>query len=276
MRVPWSGDESLRTKLTDNPRARFRAWRKPRPVFGGFFLIIGGLLIGYVPLQFASELMLIGGAFTVVGLLFAALVSFCGVGVLAKPRYSTIFGVFGVAFSTLSLFGALGGLFIGMLVGTLGGVLSYAWEPPEGYEYKEPHLRFRRTEFIWQEASEFIWHAGPDVESTDSDTDASAADADATTDEDVTDETPPVDGDDDDGPPLDRPLDVTAEGSPESADESASPAGGDSMDEAQPEGVESSDGERGESVDDTEADDDEEEFEWGETDADVVDDRFEL
>jgi hypothetical protein len=134
MRRPSSGDDSLFAKLTDNPRARFRAWRRPRPLLGGLLLIIGGLLIGYVPIQFASELMLIGGAFTIIGLLFAALVAFCGIAVLAKPQLSTIFGVFGIAFSTLSLFGALGGLFVGMLVGTIGGVLSYSWEPPEGYE----------------------------------------------------------------------------------------------------------------------------------------------
>jgi len=273
MRVPWSGDESLRTKLTDNPRARFRAWRKPRPVFGGLFLIIGGLLIGYVPLQFASELMLIGGAFTVVGLLFAALVGFCGVGVLAKPRYSTIFGVFGVAFSTLSLFGALGGLFIGMLVGTLGGVLSYAWEPPEGYEYQEPYLRFRRTEFIWQEASEFIWHAGPNVESSGGDADDGAADGESSPDNEPAD-TPTVDEEpDEDAPPLDQPLDVTADG--DGAGEPASTAGDDSTGEAHPEGVEASEDDADETADD-ESDGDEEEFDWGETDGDVIDDRFEL
>ena len=125
-------------------------------MLGSSLLVLGGLLIGYVPVQFTSELMLVGGAFTILGMMFAVLVMFCGFSALVKPELSSIFGVFGIALSTLSLFGALGGLFVGMIVGTAGGILCYAWEPPAAYEYDETTLA-EASEFIWQETGGFIW-----------------------------------------------------------------------------------------------------------------------
>jgi len=145
-------------------------------------LLLGGLMIGYVPVQFTSELALIGGAFTILGMMFAVLVMFCGLSSLVRPELSSIFGVLGIALSTLSLFGALGGLFVGMIVGTMGGILCYAWEPPEGYEYDETTLAeasgfiWQETGgFIWQGSSGFIWQTGEESDTqtaTDSDRDA--------------------------------------------------------------------------------------------------------
>jgi len=151
--VSAGGGSSLRAWLS-NPRAEYARWSRPRPVLGGLLLILGGLIIGYVPIQFTSELMLIGGGFTILGLIFAILVVFCGLATLSKPRLSSIFGVLGIALSTLSIFGALGGLFLGTIVGTIGGILCYAWEPPEGFD--ETTLA-EASEFIWQETGGFIW-----------------------------------------------------------------------------------------------------------------------
>lgn len=117
-------------------------------------LLLGGLMIAYVPAQFASELLLIGGTVTVIGLVFAVAVAFCGIAALAKPRFSTVFGTLGIVFSTLSLFGALGGMFVGMIVGTAGGILCYAWDPPEGYETA---TLAEASGFIWQGAGGFVW-----------------------------------------------------------------------------------------------------------------------
>lgn len=191
---PLSGDSSSVGDWVSDPRGEFRRWRQPRPLFGSSLLILGGLLIGYVPVQFTSELMLIGGAFTVLGMMFATLVVFCGISSLAKPELSSIFGVLGIALSTLSLFGALGGLFIGMVVGTAGGILCYAWEPPEGYEYDETTLA-EASEFIWQETGGFIWQGSSGfiwqtdgANDTDSDSTDGDADSDSTTAQDTDDE----------------------------------------------------------------------------------------
>jgi hypothetical protein len=154
MSGPWAGTERSIRDWVRHPRATFREWREPRPLGGALLLLLGGAMISYVPAQFASELLFIGGTFTVIGLVFAVAVSFCGIAALAKPRFSSVFGTLGVVFSTLSLFGALGGLLLGMVVGTAGGVLCYAWEPPEGYETA---TLAEASGFIWQEAGGFIW-----------------------------------------------------------------------------------------------------------------------
>jgi len=139
-----------------DPGGQFREWQRPRPLLGGALLCLGALLIGWVPVQFTTELLLIGGTFTMLGLFFASLVAFCGVGALAKPEFAPVFGAFGVAFSTLSLFGALGGLLIGMVVGTAGGVLCYAWDPPADVDVDVKSLA-ATSGFVWQEAGEFVW-----------------------------------------------------------------------------------------------------------------------
>ncbi len=155
-------------------------------MLGSSLLVLGGLLIGYVPVQFTSELMLIGGAFTILGMMFAVLVMFCGLSALAKPELSSIFGVLGIALSTLSLFGALGGLFVGMMVGTMGGILCYAWEPPEGHEYEETTLA-EASGFIWQETGGFIWQSSQGfIWQTDDETDTDAATTDTDADADST------------------------------------------------------------------------------------------
>jgi hypothetical protein len=149
------GGSSVRDWLAD-PRGAFRRWRQPRPILGSVLLLLGAAIIGWVPIQFAAELLFVGGAFTVVGLFFASIVAFCGLAALAKPEFASIFGVFGIAFATLSLVGALGGFFIGMIIATAGGVLCYAWEPPAEFGIEVKTVA-EASEFVWGGTSEFIW-----------------------------------------------------------------------------------------------------------------------
>lgn len=154
--VTSPGDESSVRDWVADPRGEFHRWRQPRPLLGGVLLLLGAAIIGWVPIQFAAELLFIGGAFTVVGLFFASLVAFCGLAALAKPEFASIFGVFGIAFATLSLVGALGGFFVGMIVATAGGVLCYAWEPPAEFGIDVKTIS-EASEFIWGGTSDFIW-----------------------------------------------------------------------------------------------------------------------
>lgn len=177
MCAPWSDAESSLAAWVDDPRGRFHEWRQPRPLLGAGLLVAAGLAIAYVPLQFTAELMLLGGAYTVIGILFSALVAFCGLAALAKPELSSVFGVFGAALATLSIFGALGGLFLGTILGTVGGVLCYAWEPPAGFEYDETTLA-EASEFVWQETGGFVWQrsSGFTWQTEDKGTDAATED----------------------------------------------------------------------------------------------------
>lgn len=113
-------------------RVRFREWRANRPFAGGVLLMLAGLLIAWVPLQFAFELLLVGGSYTYIGMIWAIGVFLTGAFVLYRPEFSTIFGVLGVVLSILSLLGALGGLFLGLILGIVGGNLCVAWSPPAG------------------------------------------------------------------------------------------------------------------------------------------------
>lgn len=112
----------------------FHTWRRERPFWGGLLLILASFLIGWIPIQFTFELLLIGGGYTVIGLVFAVLVFLSGVFALLRPDLARIVGISGIVFSLLSLIGALGGLVVGLLLGVIGGNLCLAWEPPEGTE----------------------------------------------------------------------------------------------------------------------------------------------
>lgn len=199
--VPSSeGGSSVRDWVGD-PRGEFRRWRQPRPILGSALLLLGAAIIGWVPIQFATELLFIGGAFTVVGLFFASLVAFCGLAALARPEFTSVFGVFGIAFATLSLVGALGGFLIGMVVATAGGVLCYAWEPPaeSGIEVKTvseaSEFIWGGSGFVWGKTSGFIWQTDDE---SDADETGGSDDLGLGLDPDTTDGGTAADGDDGD------------------------------------------------------------------------------
>lgn len=122
-----AGSHGLSAAVSER-RRRLREWRHERPFAGGALLILASLVIAWVPAQFAFELMFIGGAYTVIGLVFALLVFLSGAFALIRPERSRTFGIAGIVFSIMSLAGALGGLLIGMVLGIVGGNLCIAWQ----------------------------------------------------------------------------------------------------------------------------------------------------
>jgi hypothetical protein len=112
----------------------FSLWRKLRPFWGGVLLIVGAALIAILPLQFEQLLIFTAGAFTTKGVLFAILLLLCGLSALLFPELSSVIGGLGMLLSTLSLFGALGGFVVGALLAGIGGLLTFAWQPPDDVE----------------------------------------------------------------------------------------------------------------------------------------------
>jgi len=111
---------------------RFNAWRAGRPFLGGLLLCLAGVLITWVPMQILPDLAFIGGqmaGFLAIGALFGVFVFLTGTYVLVKPAHADVAGVVGTVLSIFSLFGSLGGLLVGMLLGILGGNLCLAWKP---------------------------------------------------------------------------------------------------------------------------------------------------
>ena len=111
-------------------RARFRAWRRNRPFVGGLLTAIGGvemffsgqLDIGKIHVQLGIE----GLQATIIPILLVLL----GILVIAMPAHRIFYGVIALAVAVYSLVGVnLGGFFIGMLLSSIGGILTVAWMP---------------------------------------------------------------------------------------------------------------------------------------------------
>jgi hypothetical protein len=110
--------------------AAFSVWRRRRPFVGGVLAAIAGvemffsgqLDVGKIHVQVGIE----GLQATIIPLLMVLL----GVLAMSMPVHRIFYGVIVLALSIYSLVGVnLGGFFIGMLLGAVGGVLIVAWMP---------------------------------------------------------------------------------------------------------------------------------------------------
>ena len=112
-------------------KSRFARWRRRRPFAGGLLVALGGvelffsgqLDIGRIHVQLGIE----GVQATIIPVVIVLL----GVLVMAMPVHRIFYGVIALALAVYSLVGVnLGGFFVGMLLGAVGGVLVVAWMPP--------------------------------------------------------------------------------------------------------------------------------------------------
>jgi uncharacterized protein DUF6114 len=112
-------------------RLAFRRWRRGRPFWGGLFLILGGLqlflsgqldVLGEVSISFGPEGFL--------QILLPVVMALCGVLLWVTPQHRYFYSIIGTLTAVYSLLGLnLGGWFLGMLLGIVGGALGFAWEP---------------------------------------------------------------------------------------------------------------------------------------------------
>ena len=110
-------------------RMGFRAWRRTRPFWGGLWCILGGAIIAYGPTT-AIKIILISGAVVWLGILVGLLVTVMGLFLWFAPHLRHLVGVIAVALSMVSLITSdYGGFLVGLLLGTVGGALGFAWTP---------------------------------------------------------------------------------------------------------------------------------------------------
>ncbi len=109
---------------------RFRAWRRERPAVGGLLLALAGiemflstqLDLGSIKVQLGVE------GFQAV--LIPAGLLLLGVLAVSMPAHHVFYGVVALVVAVYSIIGVnLGGFFLGMLLGAVGGVLVVAWAP---------------------------------------------------------------------------------------------------------------------------------------------------
>ena len=116
-------------------RSAFRAWRRSRPFWGGLLLLLAGLEMLLIPLTGVLahgqiKLVIYVGIGGVFGILIGALLIACGLALWFSPAHKTFYAIAGLLLSLLSFIGTnLGGFFIGMLLGIVGGSLAFAWTP---------------------------------------------------------------------------------------------------------------------------------------------------
>ncbi|WP_295833501.1 DUF6114 domain-containing protein [uncultured Microbacterium sp.] len=120
-------------------RARFRAWRRRRPLLGGVLVALGGiemffsgqLDIGQLHIQLGIE----GLQATVIPLVLVLL----GILLIAMPAHRIFYGVIDLAVAVYSLVGVnLGGFLLGMLLSTVGGIIAVSWAPPRAPSQDDP------------------------------------------------------------------------------------------------------------------------------------------
>jgi hypothetical protein len=112
-----------------------------RPFWGATLSLLAGLIILYIPLQLL-QIAFAPGNLAVIGLIFGGLIVLIGILGYIFPNFNIVFGIITIFLSILSIMGALGGFFIGTLLGIIGGSLSIAWRREIIYlpaSNSEPH-----------------------------------------------------------------------------------------------------------------------------------------
>jgi hypothetical protein len=127
---------------TDNFWGKFRRWRRHRPFWGGLFLILSAVEL------FFSANMSLGGIEVHIGpqgflsYLLPVIIIICGLLSWFTPQQRLFYGIVALLSALYSFIGLnLGGFFVGMLLGILGGALVIAWGPPRnrpGQETEAP------------------------------------------------------------------------------------------------------------------------------------------
>lgn len=126
---PGASDESDLVEVRPSRQAllAWRRWRRTRPFWGGLLIIFGGaemLLSEQAPLPIVIHVGLQGLA----GYLVPIVLVLCGLLLWLSPVQQTFYSVLAVVLSLASwITSNLGGFFVGLTLGVIGGALAFAW-----------------------------------------------------------------------------------------------------------------------------------------------------
>ena len=128
-------------------RLAFRGWRRSRPFWGGLIVVLGAgeILITY---QAPFGVLVHFGLYGLAGYLVPIVMGLLGLMVIFEPAHRTFYSVLAVlaALGTW-LTSNLGGFFVGMLLGLVGGCLAFGWQYGERPERPARAERTRRRRF---------------------------------------------------------------------------------------------------------------------------------
>ncbi|GIF07953.1 DUF6114 domain-containing protein [Actinoplanes siamensis] len=117
---------------TDDFWSRFRRWRRTRPFWGGLFLLLSGLEFFWSSNMDLANIQIHIGPQGFLSYLLPILMLICGALVWLTPAQRVFYGIIGLLAALYSFIGLnLGGWFIGMFLGIVGGALALAWTMPQ-------------------------------------------------------------------------------------------------------------------------------------------------
>ena len=107
-----------------------------RPTAAFILSLIAGIIIsvvGFVVMVAGTILTIsvggVGGIPGLYGLISGVVVIFGGLMLYSRPRRNLVWSLVIIIFSILSLYGAMGGLYVGLILGIIGGTLGIMWKP---------------------------------------------------------------------------------------------------------------------------------------------------
>ncbi|MEV6851334.1 DUF6114 domain-containing protein, partial [Actinoplanes sp. NPDC051411] len=109
----------------------FGRWRHRRPFWGCFFLLLAGGELFYTANASLAGISLHLGPTGFLSYLIPLILIICALLCLITPAQRMFYGIVGLLDALYSFIGLnLGGFFVGMLLGIIGGALVIAWGPP--------------------------------------------------------------------------------------------------------------------------------------------------
>ena len=114
-------------RVAGRARRGFRAFRRTRPFWGGFWLALAGIEIIYWTRNPIA--MLVGGGWgQSAGYMIGGGLVLLGLASWFTPLYRSLFGILGFLFGLGAFIGAnLGGFLLGSLLAILGGSMVWGW-----------------------------------------------------------------------------------------------------------------------------------------------------
>ena len=113
-----------------NGRSAFRGWRRSRPFWGGFLMILSGVFLFLSGNLDLGNIQIHLGVTGFLSYIIPAFMIIVGALAWATPPQRMLYGILGIIAALYSIVSVnLGGFLIGMLLGIIGGGLTVAWVP---------------------------------------------------------------------------------------------------------------------------------------------------
>jgi len=115
-------------------------------VVGVILSLIGAIAMGMLGAFHPTSIPILMGYGSLLGFLavtYGIIIIICAVKMYNQPENQT-WSILVIIFSVLSLFGAGGGLYIGLILGVIGGILGLTWKPPPQPRRYHPQPRMER------------------------------------------------------------------------------------------------------------------------------------